>query len=331
MTPGWGVAPLGRQLEACLEAAIAAPSVHNSQPWRFRISTDRIDVLWDTGRQLDAIDPLGREAMISIGAAVLNLRVAILAGGRIPRTTLLPDPDDEQVLARVALGDHHRPDPTVHALASAIGLRRTNRRPFRDIEVRAEVMDQLVAAARAEGATLAIADDVGRQALIGLVRTANEWQRDDPAYAAELARWTDGQVPRLDGIPARSFGPTDDRDVLPLRDFGLGHETAPRRHARFESTPTMVVLYTAGDTALDWLRAGQAMERVLLTATCRGVANTPMTAPTELPELRGLLSGGRDSRTAQVILRLGYGDLCPPTPRRPLADVVEVAVPAAPD
>jgi nitroreductase len=326
MTPGWGVAPLGRQLEACVEAAVAAPSVHNSQPWRFRISTDRIDVLWDTRRWLDAIDPLGREALISIGAAVLNLRVAILAAGRIPQTTLLPDPDDEQVLARVALGDHHRPDPTVHALASAIAHRRTNRRPFRDTEV----MDQLVAAARAEGATLAIADDAGRQALIGLVRTANEWQRDDPAYAAELAQWTDGQAPRLDGIPARSFGPTDDREVLPLRDFGLGRETSPRRHARFEPAPTMVVLYTAGDTSLDWLRAGQAMERVLLTATCRGVANTPMTAPTELPELRDLLTGSRDSRSAQVILRLGYGDLCPPTPRRPLADVIEVTAPSTP-
>lgn len=321
MNAGWDFEPLGAKLTTSLEAAIAAPSVHNSQPWRFRVGPNRIDVLVDVARQLPAIDPTGREALISIGAAVLNMRVAILAAGRIPVTQLMPDKHEPELVARVMLGGPHRPDLTVRALASAISQRRTNRRPFRDIEVREEVIDQLLTAAKTEGTTLAVADLVGRQALLGLVRTAHDWQQDDPRYVAELARWTAVDPARHDGVPAWSFGPTDDWDVLPIRDFGLTHADVPRRQARFESAPTMVVLYTRGDSPLQWLRAGQAMERVLLTATVRGVSNTPMTAPTELPELRALLSDD-DTRVAQIILRLGYGDPVPPTPRRRLRDVL---------
>jgi nitroreductase len=310
-------------LAACLQAATAAPSVHNSQPWRFRISHDRVDVIWDTSRNLPAIDPHGREALISVGAAVLNLRVAILAAGRIPLTRLLPDPDAPDLAARITIGAAHTPDATIRALDSAISKRRTNRRPFRDIEVRDEVIDQLVAAARTEGATLMVADDIGRQAILGLVRTASDWQKEDSSYLDELATWTQTDPTRRDGIPARSFGPTDDNEVLPLRDFGLTQDDVPRRQARFETAPTMVVLYTTGDGPIQWLRAGQAMQRVLLTATVRGVSNTPMTAPTEIPELRALLSDPDDDRVAQVILRLGYGDPCLPTPRRPLNEVTD--------
>jgi nitroreductase len=313
----------------CVQAATLAPSVHNSQPWRFRAGHDRIDVLTDADRRLLTIDPSGREAMISVGAAILNLRVAILNSGRTPMTTLLPDPSDQHLAATVVVGPAHRPDGTVRALSSAISQRRTNRRPFRDIEVRNEVLDQLVVAARVEGGHLAVADDTGRRSILALVRTANEWQTADAAYTEELRQWTGPAADRGDGIPVRSFGPVDDLDVLPLRDFGHGRPQTPRRLARFEATPTIAVLYSATDTAADWLRTGQALERVLLTATVRGVATTPITAPTELPGLRELLTDGDDIRCAQVIIRLGYGDPCPPTPRRPLREVLTVLSPAS--
>jgi nitroreductase len=325
MNGAWDIDPLGSNLTACLDAAIAAPSVHNTQPWRFRLRPNHIDVLLDPERRLAAIDPDGREAWISVGAALLNLRIAILAAGRVPLTLLQPSRDEPDLLATVTLGGVHRPDATVRALASAIGQRRTNRRPFRDLEVRDEVIDQLAAAASAEGATLAVADPAGRSGLLSLVRAAHNRQQHDPDYLAELSRWTEVGTGRRDGVPASSFGPTDERHVLPIRDFGITHTDTPRRHAHFESAPTLVAIYTAGDAPPHWLRAGQAMERVLLTATVRGVSNTPMTAPTETPELRELLSSTEDPRVAQVILRLGYGDPCPATPRRPLTDVVMVA------
>lgn len=323
MSDVWDVEPLGARWVTCLQSAIAAPSVHNSQPWRFRLGSDHVDVFVDGARRLSAIDPTGREAMISVGAAVLNLRVAILAAGRVPLTQLLPSPDEPELAARITLGAAHQPDATVLALASAIGTRRTNRRPFRDIEVRAEVLDQLTTAARMEAVTLSVADPVGREVIFDVVRSAQDAQANDPRYVEELRNWTALDPMFGEGVPAQSFGPTHEWADVPVRDFGLAHPDARRRHAWFEAAPTVVMLSTAADTPVQWLRAGQAMQRVLLTATVRGVANTPMTAPTELPELRALLSESGDRRIAQVILRLGYGDPCAATPRRPLADVLE--------
>jgi nitroreductase len=323
MNAGWETDQLGAKWATCLQSAVAAPSVHNTQPWRFRLGAHHVDVFVDPSRRLAAIDPLGREAMISVGAAVLNLRVAMLAAGRIPLTQLLPSPDEPELVARVALGAPHQPDATVLALQSAIGKRRTNRRPFRDIEVRDEVLDQLAAAARVEAAALTVADPVGREVIHDVVRSAQDAQARDSRYVTELGNWTALDPMFDDGVPARSFGPTHQWDDVPIRDFGLAHPDACRGHAWFEAAPTVVMLSTEADTAIHWLRAGQAMERVLLTATVRGVANTPMTAPTELPELRRLLNESGDRRVAQVILRLGYGDPCAPTPRRPLADVLD--------
>ncbi|HEY7175906.1 MAG TPA: nitroreductase family protein, partial [Micromonosporaceae bacterium] len=110
--------------------------------------------------------------------------------------------------------------------------------------------------------------------------------------------------------------------------FGAAHPELPRRQRPFEHTPTLVILYTTGDQPRDWLRAGQALERVLLTATVRGVATAPISAPTEEPELRALLGDDFGDHVAQVILRLGYGEPVPSTPRRPVTDFVEVIGPA---
>jgi nitroreductase len=327
MNFGWEIDAYGShgsRLTACLEAAALAPSVHNSQPWRFQVSPGQIDVVLDPDRVLRAIDPRGREAWISVGAALLNLRVAVLAAGRVPMSRLLPDPRRPELAATVTIGAPYRPDPTVHALAGAIPRRRTNRRPFRDIEVRDEVLDQLITAARSEGATLAITDPVGREAVLSLAVTANHWQRTDAAYVEELRTWTAVPPGSTSGIPARSLGPVDARGSLPLRDFGVAHPEATRRVARFEDAPTVAILYTTGDEPQDWLRAGQAMQRALLTATVRGVANTPITAPTEQPELRALLGDDDMGHVAQLILRLGYGEPVPPTPRRPIAELVDV-------
>jgi nitroreductase len=327
MMVGWEIdrsGSHGRNLAGCLEAGTLAPSVHNSQPWRFRVAPDRIDVMLDKDRVLPAIDPQAGEAWISVGAAILNLRVAILAAGRVPMSRLLPDPRRPELAATVTLGGTHRPDQSVRALASAIPLRRTNRRPFRDIEVRDDVLDQLAAAARTEGATFATTDPVGRQFVLSIARTANNWQREDPAYVEELRAWTAVPAGSTSGIPARSLGPVDERGLLPMRDFGAAHPLASRRIARFEDAPTVAILCTTGDSPRDWLGAGQAMERVLLTATVRGVANTPITAPTEQPALRSQLGDEYLRQVPQVILRLGYGNPVPPTPRRPIAEVVDV-------
>ena len=313
---------IGRVTRECLETAVLAPSVHNSQPWRFRVHPRGIDVLVDRSRQLAVIDPGGRELLISVGAAVLNLRVAILGHGRVPILRVLPDRGEPDLVARVTLGPVAVPDPTVHALLAAIPRRHTNRRPFTAAAVPRAVTDELVAAAAAEGATLAITDPIGRDTILGLAATAEDWQRAEAGYRDELTSWTVPPYGRCDGVPAHAFGPHDRYESVPLRDFALTQPELHRRDATFEAHPTVLVLRTTGDGPRDWVRAGQAMQRVLLTATVRGVATTPMTQALEVPDIRRLLTDPTRHRYPQLILRVGYGRPASATPRRPLAEVL---------
>lgn len=329
MDDGWRVAADGTPgpiLAECLEAAVAAPSVHNTQPWRFRLRDGGIEVLADRARHLAFVDPQAREMTISVGAAVLNLRVAILAHGRVPALDLMPSADDPDLLARVVPEPKVANHETARLLAHAIPHRRTNRRPFEDIPVPPEVLEELAAAARVEHADLMVVDPLLRDAVFSIVRAAEDQRRTDPAYWAELDRWTRPIPGRRDGIPREAFGPWSVLESVPIRDFGLLQPPRRRRAVPFEHEPTLAVLYTAGDGPHEWLRAGQALERALLTATVRGLATTLMTQPIEIPQLRTLLANGATGRTAQAIIRIGYGPPTPPTPRRPLADVL---IPAA--
>ncbi|HEU4425988.1 MAG TPA: nitroreductase family protein [Pilimelia sp.] len=317
----------GTNLGGCLRAAIAAPSLHNSQPWLFRVRDGRIDVLADRTRQLALIDPDARELTISVGAAVLNLRVAILARGRLPLLRLLPSPMEPDLLATVVLGPRASGIGTARLLDRAIPQRRTNRRPFRDVAVPPEVVAELAAAARAEDGGLTVLEPDLCGSVFDIVRIAEGRRRADPAYLAELDRWTGDEPGRPDGILPAAYGPWPALRSVPLRDFGLVHPGRRRREARFEQEPTVVLLHTAGDGVREWLHGGQALERVLLTATFRGVAATLMTQPLEIPQLRHLLNEQVAGRSVQAIIRLGYGPPSAPSPRRPLADVL-VAAPA---
>lgn len=309
-------------LVSTVRAAIAAPSVHNSQPWQFRIHDGEVDVFADWRRKLDVIDPSGRELFISIGAALFNLRITMQQQDRVPITRLLPDPAHADLVARVIPGRVATAGPWVDGLAAAIPKRHTNRRPFGRVVIPAAVLGNLIAEARREGATLRIADAAARSAILALVRTAEQRLRANGRYRAEIEEWTAPVPGRRDGIPAQAFGAWDAMEALPMRDFGLTQSQLRRRSEPFEPYPTIAVLCTDGDTIEQWLQCGQALQRVLLAATVHGLAATPMSQPLEIPELRRRVSATAADRYAQVILRLGYGEPTGATPRRRLTDVL---------
>jgi nitroreductase len=311
---------LGVVLRECLQAATAAPSVHNTQPWLFQVRPGGVDVYADRRRAVPVVDPRGRELLISVGAATFNLRVAILAHGRVPVQRLWPDPREPDLVARVTIGPHATVPETARRLAQAIPHRHTNRRPFAGVPVPSEVLADLADAAAIEGGRLLVADAEVRHAVLSLVRTAENRWRSDPAYWSELAAWTADRPERRDGIPPAAFGPWSAMEAVPLRDFGLIQPTRGRYATDFENPPTIALLYTAADTRDQWVRAGEALERVLLTATVRGVATTPMTQPLEIPKLRDLLTDAAGGSVAQAILRLGYGPPGTPSPRRAVED-----------
>jgi nitroreductase len=314
-------------LRECLTAAIAAPSVHNTQPWLFRLGANHVDVYADRSRHLPVIDPRSRELAISVGAAVFNLRVAILAHGHLPVQQLLACPDEPDLLARVSLGSRTTPPRTALALSRAIPQRHTNRRPFTDVPVPRDVLAELADAAEAEGAVLVMVDAEVRDAVFSLVREAEGRWREDPAYWQELAQWTMDAPGRPDGVPPAAFGPWSAMELVPLRDFGIIQPGRARCATDFETSHTIAMLYTQGDTTAEWLRAGQALERVLLTATVRGLATTLMTQPLEIPGLRTQLTDPTDGHAPHAIIRFGYGPPGTPSPRRELAQFLIEAGP----
>ncbi|MBB2947558.1 nitroreductase [Actinoplanes lutulentus] len=303
------VPPSRGVLIECVRAATTAPSLHNSQPWLFRVDPPAIEVVADAARRLPVIDPDGREHLISVGAAVFTLRIALARAGYSVRTELLPPP----VCARVIAGFPRHADAVTEALAAAIPHRHTNRWPFAQVAVPADALARLRAAARQEGAFLNVADPAGRDAILGLARAADGWLRERPHYAEEIARWT-GRNARHDGVPEWAAGPWDALEVMPVRDF----VASPGARVPFEPHPTVLVLSTQEDTPLDWLRAGQALQRVLLTATLLGLAATPISQPVEVPSVRVQLT----RRKAQMVIRVGYGRVAGRSPRRPLSEVL---------
>jgi len=309
----------GTAIVTCLRAAIAAPSIHNTQPWLFQVAGSQIRLFLDDRRRLAAIDPQGRAMHLAIGAALFNLRVAILSRGRAADVELLPDPQLSSLAAVVTAGAVQRVDSPSLELAQAIPRRRTNRRPFASRPVPDSILAECVAAALMEGGLLIPADPIARYDVLALTRAAQRRQQTDPGYLAELGAWAPTPSGRADGIPAASIGPRPDPASLPLRDFD---PVGTRRGARFEPEPTIGVLFSRGDGPADWLRAGQALQRVLLTATARGVATSLLTQATEVAPMRTELAAPGEPHWAQAVIRFGYAGRTPRTPRRPLSDVL---------
>ena len=320
--PGTLPAQLSWQAMADLVAAAAlAPSMHNTQPWRFRIvqASQSIDVYADPARMLRFGDPDGRALHIACGAALFNLRLAAAVAGRQPVSRLLPDPGQPLLLATVRLAGPCRAQPDELELHEALPARRTNRSPFSSRPVPPGVLAELAGAARKEGAILHFPDHQEAIRLLGLARDAEGALLSDPAYRDELARWAGGARDR-EGIPDEVLAPHDPRGNAPVRDFT---PAGPASYAWFEDEPQLAVLATHFSGRADWLRAGQALERAWLTATARGLAASPLTHPLETADAWLV----RDPRTSvehpQMILRLGYGLPVPHTPRRPVPDLLD--------
>jgi hypothetical protein len=206
-------------------------------------------------------------------------------------------------------------------LHAVIPERHTNRFPFSGRPVPPGILAELTEAARLEGAVLHVP---GRQEAARLLRLAREAERDllaQPGYRAELARWAGGDRDR-DGIPGMALAPHDPAGAAPVRDFAPDRP-GPVRYAWFEDQPQLAVLCTPSESRSDWLRAGQALQRVLLTATLRGIAASPLTQPLETADAWLVRDPGSGFEYPQMILRVGYGLPVPRTPRRPVSELLD--------
>jgi len=310
-------------LDELVAAATMAPSMHNTQPWRFRLepASQTISLYADPARMLRVADPQGRALHISCGAALFNLRLAAAAAGRRVVVRLIPDPGQPSLLVTVRLTGPCHPQQCELELYAAIPARHTNRSPFSRRLVPPGVLAELAEAARLEGAVLHLPGDQEVSRLLRLARDAELALLDDPAYRAELAQWAGGARDR-EGIPDEAVGPRDPAGATPVRDFTPA-TPGPTRYAWFEEEPQLAVLSTPFRDRADWLRAGQALERVLLVATTRGIAVSPLTQPLETADAWLVRDPQSGMEYPQMILRLGYGLPVSPVPRRPFSDVLD--------
>ncbi|GAA4039457.1 Acg family FMN-binding oxidoreductase [Nonomuraea soli] len=283
-------------------AAAQAPSVHNTQPWRLTTPRGEFAELhadWD--RWLRISDPRGRSLHVSCGAALFNVRLSVRLARHKPLVWLLPSPDEEpEVLAAVRVAESGPPTEATLGLYQAIPVRRTNRQPFTARRIPPHVLAELRAAAAAEGASLLRPS----QETLDFAALAEDELALDAAYQAELA---------TAAMPSYVHGPQATGSPDPIRDFG--HRTGD---ARFETEPQLAVLATPGDGPLDWLRAGQALQRVLLTATVHGISASFLNQPLDLRDMRRRNDPPHRGGHPQMIMRLGYGPAVPRAPRRAL-------------
>jgi nitroreductase len=303
-------------LERLIAAAVAAPSIHNTQPWRFRLDPDTVtlEIRAVSERGLRHTDPSGRALHVSVGCALLNLRVAVAHYGWEPVTRLLPQPDTPDLLATVRLAGTTR-FPGAPQLYDALWRRHSSRFPFSDRQVPASVLTELAEAAHGEGAVLDFPGPAETDRLLRLTREAEQRNTTDPDRAAESRRWVHPPDGESLGMAAEAVGPQDFRDRIPMRDFNALRHPATLLARPFEKRPSIAVLSTLHDRRTDWLRAGGALERVLLVATAHGLRASLLHQALEWPDLREQLVDGRRAH-AQMVLRLGYGPQGPASARR---------------
>jgi nitroreductase len=314
------------QVDYLIATAVRAPSVHNTQPWRFRAGNYEIELYADQRRKL-RVDPVGREMLISCGAALFGLRLAMRSLGYLPVVELLHDPARLRLLARVRLGTEAPMTQLERQMLQAVPHRHTHRGPFDPGPLPAGLLAGLQHDALAEGATLALIDrGLGYERLAAIASAAGRRQDLDPLARAEVRRWSRaaGSLAR-DGVPAHAFPVEAARGPgrLSQRDFDLGRGLGLLATGGSTAAATAVLL-TSGDSRADWLQAGQALHRLLAHAASRWVFASLHTQPLEAAPIRALIRDRLALPGApQMLLQLGLARTSHVTSRRPPPELLE--------
>ena len=334
---------LGGHAQYLIASAARAPSVHNSQPWRFVVHPDSVE-LWCDPRRRTWSDATGREMLISCGAALFGLRLAIRSLGYHSEVTLLPDPARLRLLASVRAGRAGPLNLLESRMVAAVPHRHTHRGPFEPGPLPRGLLVGMQNDALMEGAELAlVGPGLGYERLAALTAAATRRGDLDPRSRATIRRWTRVAADRRrpgpaepeherDGIPATALAAASAGHEQPgrlrQRDFDLGRHLGLLPVGGVPPTATAVLL-TRDDRREEWLRAGQALYRLLLHAASDWVFASLYTQPVEDPVTRYLIGTQLGLHGyPQLVLQLGRATSAAATARRGPGELTD---PAGPD
>jgi nitroreductase len=321
--------PDAEKVRAVLALATRAPSIDNTQPWRWRVGRASLHLYADSGMQLPITDPDGRDLMLSCGATLNHCIIALAATGWHAEVCRLPDPADPSHLAAIEVWPR-TPDRADITLAAAIEPRRTDRRIYSARPVPASAIAVMDALAARMGVMLRRVNAMDK--LNKIARRASRDHATNSDYLVELTMWS-GRYWSRAGVPARNTPEHDCSASIPGRIFaGPGLLAQPPGVSPADDNAVILALGTEADDRLAQLRAGEATSAILLTATAKGLASCPITEPLEIPKARDAVRSdvfGPDGYP-QMLLRVGWApvhaDPLPPTPRRALSRVVKWSI-----
>ena len=308
--------------------ACRAPSYHNSQPWLWIFDRDGLHLHLDPTRVVQT-DPTERQALISCGAALDHLRVAMAAAGWKAQIDRCPDPDNENHLASIRFTEMTAVTDEQRHRAEAIAIRRTDRLPFASVTDWAAFETALARQIDDALALVDIMDDADREELARATDLTDTLRFYDSTYFETLQRWT-APFEGSDGIPYDSLvSAAEGERVDVARSFPVSRH--PDRRAQIPADlSTILVVSTHDTTRRDLLGCGETLSTVLLEATVAGLATCTLTHLTELATTRHLVEKVTGHPLPQVLVRIGEAPanehFPPPTPRRSLADVLTINI-----
>jgi nitroreductase len=312
-------------IQTVLSLATRAPSVHNTQPWRWRVGSKSLHLNADRELHLPSTDPDGRDLVLSCGVALHHCVVALAALGWQSKINRIPNPDEPEHLAAIEVYRHPANETDI-SLAAAIPRRHTDRRRYSSWNVPTNYIALLGARAARTGVMLRQIESLPE--LQHIVAQSVRQHVADHDYLSELTTWS-GRYASLTGVPAHNTPAADPKAPLPPRLFAGPMLEQPVDTEPGEDNAVVLALGTKDDSVLTRLRAGESTSLVLLSATALGLASCPVTEPLEIAETRDAVQVEVFGLSAipQMLLRVGWAavnaDSLPATPRRPLSDVVE--------
>jgi nitroreductase len=327
-------------LKFMLNYAILAPSSHNTQPWIFKVTDNVIELYADRARALPMVDPDDRALIISCSAALYHLQLAMHHFGYADRVELFPDPENKDLIAKITAigrsskaGEHSKDENS--SLFYAITNRRTNRSPFEQRRVSDDLLSALRTIAKEYSAWLEIVvdDNERKNKIADLISQGDRTQLSDKRFRRELSAWIHpNRSKSRDGMPGYAHGMTIDiaSQLGPflIRTFDIGKGQAAKDKELATGSPILAILGTNEDNPLDWIRAGQAIAKILLRARVENVWGSFLNQPIEVSDLRPKLlqALSRSNRTGfpQLLVRMGYSNDVRPTPRREVNEVIMI-------